>query len=65
MLGDLFATGIELEQVRESLAACPALTLNAQQLCDLELLLDGLTLPLTGYLGRNLPKKNSDTFKNS
>ncbi|PWB55624.1 MAG: adenylyl-sulfate kinase [Nitrosomonadales bacterium] len=50
-LVNLMAAGAQREALLHEAAALPALILNARQLCDLELLLNGALSPLRGFMG--------------
>ncbi|TCV97685.1 sulfate adenylyltransferase [Luteibacter rhizovicinus] len=52
VLRDLAAPHAEAELLRRRSASLPGVVLDAQQLCDLELLINGAFSPLEGFLGR-------------
>ena len=51
-LVDLYVPAAEREALKHEAASLPGWDLNARQLCDLELLMNGAFSPLTGFLGR-------------
>lgn len=51
-LVELLAPEAEREQLRRKTVSFPSWELTGQQLCDLELLLNGAFSPLTGFMGR-------------
>jgi sulfate adenylyltransferase len=49
---DLFVPGAERAALQRDAAALPSWDLNARQLCDIELLMNGAFSPLTGFMGK-------------